>query len=95
MDPQGPSQPNLDTAYDQPSNPAQSASEHTDSKSTSASLQRSDPTAERREQNDVSSGGGKQDDQSDAMPSAMGYGARDASGDAGESVGDLMDCGFR
>jgi len=86
MDPQGPSQPNLDTAYEQPSNPAQSTSENAASKSTSASLQRSGPTAERRGQSDVSSGGGNQDDQSNAMPSALGYGARDASGDAGDSV---------
>ena len=84
MDPQGPSQPSLDTVYDQPSNPAQSSSEHAASQSTSASLQRSDPTAERRQANDAISQGGN--DQSEAMPSSLGYGARDASGDAGESV---------
>lgn len=80
MDPQAPSQPNLDTVYDQPSNPAQSTSEHAASTSKSASLQRSDPAAEHRKQGDVSSG------EQNAMPSAMGYGARDASGDAGDSV---------
>lgn len=86
MDPQAPSQPKLDTVYDQPSNPAQSKQEHADSNSTSASIQRSDPTAERREQKDVDSGA------DNAMPSAMGYGVRDASKDAGDSVRRLCHC---
>ncbi len=80
MDPQAPSQPNLDTVYDQPSNPAQSTSEHEESTSIAASHQRSDPTAERRKQGDVSNGEDK------AMPSSLGYGARDARGDKGGSV---------
>ena len=84
MDPQGPSQPSLDTVYDQPANPAQSFSEHAASKSTSASLQRSDPIAERRKPNDAIAEGGN--DQSEATPTSVAYGARDASGDAGESV---------
>lgn len=77
MDPQGPSQPKLDTAYEQPSNPAQDPSEHADSQSVGASMRRSDPTSERR---------GPNDQQGEAMPSSLGYGARDASGDAGDEV---------
>lgn len=89
MDPQAPSQPKLNTVYDQPSNPAQSSYENKASNSTSASIQRSDPTAERREQNDVNSGA------DNAMPSAMGYGMRDASKDAGDSVRRLCHSPFR
>ncbi|KAL8824114.1 MAG: hypothetical protein Q9170_008248 [Blastenia crenularia] len=86
MDPTGPSQPPLDTAYDHPSNPAtQSQQEQEDSSSTSASIQRSDPTVEQRERGDVpvpsSHGEGP-------TPSSLGYGARDSSGDSGESMGE-------
>ena len=84
MDPTGPSQPSLDTAYEHPSNPAQSSSEQADSSTTSASLNRSMPTSDRRKPNDAINQQGN--DQSEAMPSSLGYGARDASGDAGESV---------
>lgn len=84
MDPQGASQPNLDTVYEHPSNPAQSSSEQAASQTTGASLQRSDPPSERRKPNDQVNEGGN--DQSEATPSSLGYGARDASGDAGESV---------
>ncbi|KAI4124315.1 MAG: hypothetical protein LQ338_004856 [Usnochroma carphineum] len=85
MDPSGPSQPTLNAAYDQPSNPAsQSDYEQRESTSTSASIQRSAPTVERRERGDVpvpsSHEGGP-------TPSSLGYGARDSSGDAGESMG--------
>lgn len=84
MDPTGPSQPNLDTAYEHPSNPAQSSSEQADSNKAGASLQRSDPKTERRKPNDAIKQGGN--DQSEAMPSSLGYGAQDSSGDAGDSV---------
>ena len=77
MDPQAPSQPNLNTAYEHPSNPAQDSSEQAASQSVGASMRRSDPTSERREPNDQ---------QGEAMPSSLGYGARDASGDAGDKV---------
>ena len=77
MDPQAPSQPNLNTAYEHPSNPAQDSSEQAESQSVGASMRRSDPTSERREPNDQ---------QGEAMPSSLGYGARDASGDAGDKV---------
>ena len=77
MDPQAPSQPKLDTAYEHPSNPAQDPSEQAESQSIGASLRRSDPTSERREPNDQPR---------EAMPSSLGYGARDASGDAGDEV---------
>ncbi|KAL6720815.1 hypothetical protein ACLMJK_002740 [Lecanora helva] len=85
MDPQGPSQPSLNTAYDQPSNPAQSSAEYTASQSTSAARQRSDPTAERRMPNDAIREGGN--DQSEATPTSVAYGVRDASKDAGDSMG--------
>ena len=77
MDSQAPSQPTLDTAYEHPSNPAQDSSEQAASQTVGASLRRSDPTSERR---------GPNDQQSEAMPSSLGYGARDASGDAGDKV---------
>lgn len=83
MDPTGPSQPSLNTVYDHPSNPAQSAPEHASSKSTAASQQRSDPTQETRH---PSSG----KPHSQAMPSSLGYGAQDDSGDAGEARGDAV-----
>ncbi|KAI4116250.1 MAG: hypothetical protein LQ345_003294 [Seirophora villosa] len=86
MDPTGPAQPNLNTVYDQPANPAsQSDLEKQKSTSTAASIQRSDATAEKRERGDVpvasTHDGGP-------MPSSLGYGARDSSGDAGESMGE-------
>ncbi|KAL8731103.1 MAG: hypothetical protein Q9166_003631 [cf. Caloplaca sp. 2 TL-2023] len=86
MDPSGPSQPPLNTAYDQPGNPAtQSDYEKQKSNSTSSSIQRSDPTFEKRERGDapVPSSHGE-----GPTPSSLGYGARDSSGDAGESMGE-------
>ncbi|KAL8895979.1 MAG: hypothetical protein Q9207_007927 [Kuettlingeria erythrocarpa] len=86
MDPTGASQPNLDTAYNQPSNPAsQTDYEKQESTSTSTSIHRSDPTVEKRERGDVpvpsSHEGGPN-------PSSLGYGARDGKGDAGERMGE-------
>ena len=84
MDPTGPSQPPLNTAYDHPGNPAtQSKGEKQSSNSTSASIQRSDPTIDKREGGDapVPSSHGE-----GPTPSSLGYGARDSSGDAGASV---------
>lgn len=87
MDPQAPSQPSIDTAYDNPDNPAdQTPSERKDATSTGASLQRSDPTSERREPNDTIGDRGSAS-QDEAMPSSLSYGAQDSSGDAGESKG--------
>lgn len=86
MDPKGPSQPPLDTAYDQPSNPAtQTESEEQYSKSTSASIQRSDPVVDRRERGDVPV---PSQHEEAAVPSSLGYGVRDDRHDAGESVRD-------
>ena len=86
MDPQAPSQPSIDTAYDNPDNPIdQTRSERNDATSISASKQRSDPKYERREPNDTIGDRGSAS-QDKAMPSSLGYGARDSSGDAGESV---------
>ncbi|KAL8947895.1 MAG: hypothetical protein Q9222_005870 [Ikaeria aurantiellina] len=85
MDPTGPSQPPLDTAYDHPSNPAQSEYEQKSSESTSASIQRSDPTFEKRERGDVPV---PSSHEQDATPSSLGYGARDSSGDAGDKMGE-------
>lgn len=86
MDPQASSQPSIDTAYENPDNPAdQTTSERKDATSTGASQQRSDPTYERREPNDTTGDRGSAS-QGEAMPSSLGYGAQDSSGDAGESV---------
>ena len=86
MDPQAPSQPSIDTAYDNPDNPVdQTSSERRDATSIGASQQRSDPKYERRGPNDTIGDRGSAS-QDEAMPSSLGYGARDSSGDAGESV---------
>lgn len=86
MDPQAPSQPSIDTAYDNPDNPIdQTSSERREATSISASQQRSDPTYERRGPNDTIGNRGSAS-QNEATPSSLGYGARDSSGDAGESV---------
>ncbi|KAL9127916.1 MAG: hypothetical protein Q9217_003302 [Psora testacea] len=78
MDPNQPSQPALNTVYDQPSNPAQSISEYKSSTTTSASQQRSAPTCETRRDNDK---------ERDAVPSALAYGERNARNDADERMG--------
>ncbi|KAL8936788.1 MAG: hypothetical protein Q9211_004015 [Gyalolechia sp. 1 TL-2023] len=88
MDPTGPSQPLLNTVYEHPSNPAsQSDYEQKTSSSTSASIQRTDPTVDRRERGDApvpsSHGAGP-------TPSSLGYGVRDNSQDAGESMGEAV-----
>ncbi|KAL8714391.1 MAG: hypothetical protein Q9220_001724 [cf. Caloplaca sp. 1 TL-2023] len=85
MDPTGPSQPSLDTAYEHPSNPAQSEYEQKSSESTSASIQRSDPTVEKRERGDIPV---PSSHEQDPTPSSLGYGARDSSGDAGDKIGE-------
>ena len=86
MDPQAPSQPSIDTAYENPDNPVdQTASERKDATSTRASQQRSGPAYERREPNDTIGDRGSTS-QEKATPSSLGYGAQDASGDADESV---------
>ncbi|KAL8699974.1 MAG: hypothetical protein Q9201_005698 [Fulgogasparrea decipioides] len=85
MDPSGPSQPPLNTAYNQPSNPAsQTDYEKQKSSSTSASIQRSHPTVDQRERGDVPVPSNHDEA---AKPSSLGYGYRDNSGDAGESKG--------
>jgi len=69
MDPSAPSQPPLNTAYENPSNPtSQDPIEKASSQSTSASQSRSDATTEHREPNDVP--------QEEATPSALGAGGR-------------------
>lgn len=86
MDPQAPSQPSIDTAYENPDNPAdQTTSERKDATSVGASQQRSDPSYERRGPNDTI-GGRESSSQNEATPSSLGYGARDSSGDSGDSV---------
>lgn len=87
MDPSGPSQPPLNTAYEHPGNPA-SQSKGEKQSSTSASIQRSDPIVDKRERGDapVPSSHGE-----GPTPSSLGYGARDSSGDAGESVRGRLD----
>lgn len=80
MDPQGPSQPSLDTVYDQPDNPAQSQPEHDASRTAAASDARAAPAMQRR---------GPKEDDSDGramMPTSLAYGQPDARHDAGEAV---------
>ena len=90
MDPQAPSQPSIDTAYENPDNPVdQTTSERKDATSVGASQQRSDPSYERRGQNDTVGDRGSAS-QNEAMPSSLGYGAQDSSGDAGDSVGHII-----
>ncbi|MCJ1477027.1 hypothetical protein MMC13_005698 [Lambiella insularis] len=83
MDPKGPSQPGIDTAYDTVGNPAdQTAQEH----ATAASKESTNAgaTVEERKQGDVSvpsvHGGGP-------TASSLGAGVRTTSGDKGESIG--------
>ena len=91
MDPQAPSQPSIDAAYDNPKNPIdQTSSERRDATSISASQQRSDPTYEHRRPNDTIGDRGSAS-QNKATPSSLGYGARDSSGDAGESVSGTLE----
>ncbi|KAL9100142.1 MAG: hypothetical protein Q9163_004443 [Psora crenata] len=78
MDPTQPSQPNLNEAYEQPSNPAQSDWEHNSSTTVAASQQRSAPASETRRDNDKDR---------DAVPTALAYGERDSRNDAGDSMG--------
>jgi len=69
MDPSAPSQPPLNTAYENPSNPtSQDPVEESTSHSISASQSRSDTTTEHRAPNDVP--------QEEATPSALGAGGR-------------------
>lgn len=67
-----PSQPPLDEAYKQPSNPASKNPAEADS-----SHPLSGPKVETRKLNDVTA---------EATPTALGYGARDSSGDRGDEV---------
>jgi hypothetical protein len=69
MDASAPSQPPLNTAYENPSNPtSQDPVEKSSSQSTSASQSRSDAATEHRAPNDVP--------QEEATPSALGAGGR-------------------
>lgn len=69
MDPSAPSQPPLNTAYENPSNPAsQDPVEKSFSQSTDASQSRSDAATEHRAPDDVP--------QEEATPSALGAGGR-------------------
>ena len=78
MDPSGPAQPSLDTAYTTQGNPAdQSAAERGDAASNAARAHQGD-LVEARERGDIPV---PSTHNQGATPSSLGYGARDASGD--------------
>lgn len=82
MDPTGPSQPEADTAYNTSGNPTDQTPQE-ESSSTANSGVNSGHLVDQREHGDIpvpsTNDGG-------ATASSLGYGARDASGDQGESV---------
>ena len=82
MDPTGPSQPTLDQSYNTAGNPADQTPQEASSAARNAQSN-SGSIIDQREKGDipVPSTHGQE-----ATPSSLGYGARDASGDAGESV---------
>ena len=87
MDPTGPSQPTLDQAYETAGNPVDQSLQEASLAARNAQSN-SGSIVDRREKGDipVPSTHGQE-----ATPSSLGYGVRDASGDAGESVS-LRNC---
>ena len=82
MDPTGPSQPNLDTAYTTAGNPAsQTSAERSQANATASSNTGS--IIDQRERGDIPVP--STHDQG-ATASALAHGARDSSGDKGDSV---------
>ena len=82
MDPTGPSQPTLNQSYNTAGNPVDQTPQETSSAAKNAQSN-SASIVDQREKGDlpVPSTHGQE-----ATPSSLGYGARDASGDAGETV---------
>ena len=77
MDPRGPSQPNTDTAYNTVGNPAdQTEKEQASSAANAAS--NPGPAVDQRKQGDTPVPSTHNEE---ATPTALGYGARDSSGD--------------
>jgi len=83
MDPTGPSQPNIDTAYSTSGNPTDQTPQEQSNSAANASTN-SGSLVDQREAGDVPV---PSTHNNGATPSSLGYGARDASGDKGESVG--------
>ena len=83
MDPKGPAQPNIDTAYDTAGNPADKTSDEQSQAAANASTN-TGATAEQRGQGDIPVPSTHDDG---ATPSSLGIGVRDTNGDKGESVG--------
>ena len=83
MDPKGPAQPNVDTSYDTAGNPAEQTP-HEKSMAAAKSSTNTGATAEDRRPGDIPVPSTHNDA---ATPSSLGIGARDASGDKGETVG--------
>ncbi|MCJ1403951.1 hypothetical protein MMC11_007174 [Xylographa trunciseda] len=83
MDPKGPSQPNIGTAYDTAGNPAEQTLQ--EQSMTAAKLStNTGATSEKRGQGDIPVPSTRDNG---ATPSTLGIGARNASGDKGETMG--------
>ena len=82
MDPTGPSQPTLDQVYNTAGNPADQNPQEQSTSSFNASSN-SGSIVEKRERGDIPV---PSSHNQDATPSALGYGARDSSGDKGSAV---------
>ncbi|MCJ1306744.1 hypothetical protein MMC25_000387 [Agyrium rufum] len=83
MDPQGPSQPSLNQVYETPGNPADQEPAEKTAASQSANTN-SGSIVDQRERGDVPV---PSQHDGNATASSLGYGARDSSGDKGESLG--------
>ncbi|MCJ1287961.1 hypothetical protein MMC26_007314 [Xylographa opegraphella] len=83
MDPKKPAQPSIDTSYDTAGNPAEQTS-HEESIAAAKSSTNTGATTEDRGPGDIPI---PSTHDSEATPSSLGIGARDASGDKGEEIG--------
>lgn len=82
MDPTGPSQPKVDTAYNTSGNPTDQTPQE-QSKSAANANANSGSLVEQREQGDIPVPSTHNDG---TTASSLGYGARDSSGDKGDKV---------
>ena len=86
MDPQGPSQPPLNTVYNTAGNPADQNLEEQRNAAANANTN-SASLADARERGDVPVPSSHSEG---ATSTSLGYGARDASGDKGDKVGQKL-----
>ena len=80
MDPTGPSQPNLDQAYETPGNPVDKEPAEQQASAANATTN-SAATTDKREPGDISI---PSTHTQAPTPSSLGYGARDSSGDTAD-----------